>query len=293
MAIMELVRINHAFLLALAVLVGAIIGAEANPDIVFSVFAPQESIDAWLGLIGSGMLSVMLIETAAFAINDYWDIKADRKNGRKDRPLARGDIHPRVAPIIAAFGFLAGAYFAYTINPTVFLVAILFSVLSLFYSYDLKNRSLIGNMSIALSMAVPFAFGNLIMYDAIAPSVWLIAAMVFLMGLGREIFKSIQDMKGDRAAGRMTLPIEIGEKPAAKFASILMAAAVLLSFYPLFYIDAYYGDIYYFSFILITDILLIGSVDDALRLRRWGEVRKRTLQAQATGLFAFLLGILF
>ncbi len=291
-AFFDLVRIEHAFFLAIAVLVGAIMGAKANPNIMFSIFASGEELVTWATIIFFGMMSPFFIEMGSFAINDYWDMEEDKHNKRKDRPLITGLLKPKTALIVTIITIPLGLLFAYFINMTVFYIAILFSIISFYYSYDLKKRAVIGNTSIALSMAIPFIFGNLIMYSEIDIAVWVLAVMAFLMGLGREIFKSIQDMAGDKKAGRKTLPIVINKEPARMIASLLIVLAVLISFYPLFYIAAYYGDMYYFSFILIADILLIGSIELASK-GEWNKVRKHTLEAQGIGLLGFLLGILF
>jgi len=292
-AFIRLVRIEHAFFLAIAVAVGAIIAAKANPAVDFSIFDTEGNMLYVLYLLFIAMLSPFFIEMASFAINDYWDIETDKANKRKDRPLVTGELKKETALATAMLFFPLGIVLAFFTNITAFLLVLLFVVLSFYYSYEWKKKPVIGNIVIAASMAVPFIFGNVVIYNKIQLPVVILASMAFLMGLGREIFKSIQDIAGDRKQGRKTLPILIGKKNSAYIGSFLILLAVLISFYPLFFIEDYFGDIYYFSFVLITDILLVASVDSALKLKDFAAIREHTLKAQLTGLLAFLFGVLF
>ena len=81
-AFFDLVRIEHAFFLAIAVLVGAMMGAKANPNILFSIFASNSELATWATIIFFGMMSPFFIEMGAFALNDYWDMEEDKHNKR-------------------------------------------------------------------------------------------------------------------------------------------------------------------------------------------------------------------
>ena len=56
----------------------------------------------------------------------------------------------------------------------------------------------------------------------------------FLANMGREIFKSIEDIKGDKAVNSDTLPIASGVKTAREIARGFIALAILLSPLPYF-----------------------------------------------------------
>ena len=116
-----------------------------------------------------------------------------------------------------------------------------------YYSTELKYRFLIGNIVIALFIAlVPFTAGLIEVYAALgqpeagtirdnAPFVfnWLtgISFFAFLSTLAHEIVKDMEDMEGDKQAGCSTVPIVWGIKKSVWLVcSILLLMFILLGF---------------------------------------------------------------
>jgi geranylgeranylglycerol-phosphate geranylgeranyltransferase len=151
---------------------------------------------------------------------------------------------------------------------------------------------MLGNIFIAFSMAVPFIFGNYILTDQLNRTVLLLSSMAFLVGVGREIIKSIQDMKGDAKTGRRTMPIVMGKESSAIFASYYILMALLLSPLPYLF-DPRFQDLFYLVPVFATDVLLIKTIIYALRLKKLEKARKISLMALGIGLAGFLLSALF
>ena len=80
----ELSRAEHALIVAIAVLLGEFLVIGFNVPLFETVLA---------------ILAPVFITLGAFIYSDYHDIETDIKNRRMDRPLARGDIHPKEAMI--------------------------------------------------------------------------------------------------------------------------------------------------------------------------------------------------
>jgi len=213
----RLFRIEHALLLAVAVLLGELLsgGLPSLPLLLFSLAVP------------------VFIEMGSFALNDYFDVKTDKANKRHDRPIASGEISPSRALMAAAACYLIGISAALPLPPLALYITILFAFLSIAYNFKLKELPLVGNLYIAASMAIPFLFGSLVVSPSISPYIWAIALVALVAGLGREIIKSAEDMEGDiKHRNARTLPVVIGRKNALLLSALLYAALVPLSLAP-------------------------------------------------------------
>ncbi len=266
---------DHGFLLFIAVLIGGLIPAK---EVTFNLLVAGFSA-AFIGM-------------SAFIVNDLFDLKADKINKRKDKPLVTGRISTDMAWLLFALLLLIGVFLSFTISTECVFIALLFVFLSITYAIGLKAVPFVGNILIASSMAVPFIYGSLAV-NTLHPAVLWLSLLAFLMGVGREIIGSIRDMEGDKKQGRKTLPIIIGLKKSSVIAVFFMLSAVVFSFFPFFLVKEYYFDFYYLSFVILTDLLLLFSIIKALSLKNFTIIRKLTLLAQFTGLTAFLLGVVF
>jgi geranylgeranylglycerol-phosphate geranylgeranyltransferase len=217
-----LFRIEHAFLLVIAVLLGEFIVSKE-----LAVALPP------LPIILLSLAVPFFIEMGSFALNDYWDMKTDKENKRKDRPLVTGEIEPKHALYAAIACYIIGVAAAIPLPTVALYIAALFALLSVFYNYMLKDLPLIGNKYIALSMAIPFIFGNLVVSGTLYLPLVAIAAVAFVSGLGREIIKSTEDVEGDMKHRKSkTLPAIIGKKKACQLAAGCYFALVPLSLLP-------------------------------------------------------------
>jgi len=283
-AFSELVRLEHAVMYALAVIIGAL---------MVNIQVPIEKLFF-------GIVIAVLIEFGAFSLNDYIDIKADKENRRFDRPIVRKEVSPSTALFIGILSLLLANIISLSmLDPFSFNVVLFFTLLSLAYDLFLKNLPLVGNVSIALTMAIPFVFGALLSSpgiinnsNALQPVLFL-SGIAFFVGTGREIMKDIEDMRGDSLAGGKTLPILIGKANAARLAVFFFIISVILSIIPIF---SFFSNNLFYLIVAITDIMLLDIskdlfFDQSLATLRKG--RKLTLFAIVVGLFAFLLAALF
>ncbi len=213
----RLFRIEHALLLAVAVLLGELLSGPlpALPLLLCSLAVP------------------VFIEMGSFALNDCLDVKTDKANKRHDRPIASGEIAPRAAAAAAAACYIIGIGASLPLPPAALFITLLFAALSIAYNFKLKDLPLVGNAYISASMAIPFLFGSLVSSPAIPPYIWAVALVAVVAGLGREIIKSAEDMEGDVLhRNARTLPVVIGKKNALMAAAFLYALLVPLSLIP-------------------------------------------------------------
>jgi geranylgeranylglycerol-phosphate geranylgeranyltransferase len=273
-----LTRLNHGLLVAVAILVAEIIVLQGLPPLdIFLISA----------------LCGVLIQAASFTIGDYWDIETDKANKRLDRPLARGDVKKETAFAMAVVMFVLGVGLAALLNAAAFAIAIVFASVGIAYGYKVKEWALIGNIFTAAAMAIPFIFGAMIFTVYIPFSIITLAGMAFVMGVGREIVKGIQDMKGDKKAGRETFAIMVGPNIAGEFSVMFMAIAIGLSLLPVLFLAEYFMDPAYILFVGIADIMLIRSMLWTMKLTEFKKIRQYTLYVQLFALIGFLLGAVF
>jgi geranylgeranylglycerol-phosphate geranylgeranyltransferase len=279
-AFARLTRIEHALLLALAVLTAETVALGRLPD---------------AGIALLSILPPVLIEMASFAINDFFDVESDRLNKRFDRPLVSGAVSAGEALTLRIAAFAAGVAAAYFINATDFAIALAFAALAFAYSYRLKDVALLGNAAIAASMAIPFLFGNLAVAE-LSSAVLVLAAMAFLAGVAREIVITMRDVEGDAKARRArTLPMVVGVGRSAALASALFFAAIALSAYPFASIPAFKNDFVYLIPVLLADVAFAYVAFGILRNQSSAflkSCRDVTLLAIALGLLGFFLGAL-
>lgn len=279
-AIYRLVRFEHAIMFALSVFIGEII---ANANLMFTQ------------TIFFSLLIPIFSEMGAFALNDFLDVKSDRINKKTERPLVSGELSVRFALFLSIISFVLAISFAYLVSPLIFILTIAINLLAILYNFVLKDIALIGNSYIAFTMAIPFVFGNYVVSDTLSLINVLIAVLGFIVGLGREIAKTVEDIEGDKKA-RMskTLPMLIGSEKSLVFAGLLYVLFIIISIIVYYlYLKISFG----FVFVLIADIILLYLalvfIFSKNRMRSLKFARKMSLLALAfalIGIVSYVLG---
>lgn len=274
----RLFRIEHALMLAVAV---ALAEALSGGFPLFPIFLASLAVPVF-------------IEMGSFALNDWFDVDTDRKNGRKDRPVASGEISKGAALASAAGSYAIGVGAALALPALAFQIALAFAILSVLYNWKLKDLPLIGNLYIAASMAIPFIFGAVVAAGVVSPSLLAISSVAFVAGFGREIVKSAEDVEGDiKHRGSRTLPVVIGKKNSCLFAAALFALLVPLSFMPFAY--GLKANILAVGLIIVTAVAfaaLAASVARSQHKENLGQARKASLLALGAGLLGYAAALI-
>jgi len=118
-----------------------------------------------------------------------------------------------------------------------------------FYSTSYKRQLLIGNIMVALLTAVvplmPFLFELPLLHDEywqvllLKPSMfnevtyWIVGYTIFafILTLFREIVKDIEDVEGDNAFGRRSLPVVVGVDNARNIAAVILMLTIVVLAY--------------------------------------------------------------
>jgi geranylgeranylglycerol-phosphate geranylgeranyltransferase len=249
MVLLDLMRYKNCAMAGLAAVIGAAIAYSA---------APGELV--WMGLI---FITVFLITGAGNAINDYFDAGIDAIN-RPDRPIPSGRITRNCAFRSSMVLFASGIMISYFIGTDLipFLIAVFNSFLLYLYASYLKKKVLVGNLGVSYLTGSTFLFGGAA-YGGKGIQVTLILFFLSMLAtLAREIVKTIEDIEGDRKDGATTLPIKIGEGPAAYLACAFGLLAVFLS--PLPYLMDMFNE-YYLVVVGIADMFFLYAMLQILK----------------------------
>ena len=230
-------------------------------------------------LVLLGILATFLVCAGGMVINDYFDIDIDNVN-KPNRPIPSNRIKKRTALIYSIILFASGIALSYAINYYTLVTAIAASLVLISYAWKLKKTVFIGNLLISLLVALTFIFGGFVAMNYLP--VLILAILAFLANTGREVYKCVEDVLGDKKAGADTIAVKYGIVKSRQIATIFVIIAITLSFLPFFF--GIFGVIYLF-FVVIADIVFMIAVISPVRL-----AAKVTKIAMLIALAAFLIG---
>lgn len=196
------------------------------------------------------VLSTVLIAAAGYIINDYFDVKTDTIN-HPDTVVVDKVIKRRWAIILhltfTCLGIVLGMYAALK---TGYLRLAIFhfaaAALLWFYSTHLKKQLLVGNIVVSLLSSsvifMPLVYelgvmqkldqGFILTYKHALLSVFKItfifSLFAFITSMAREIIKDMEDYKGDKETGGLTMPIVWGIRVSKFNVFFLLIITVIL-----------------------------------------------------------------
>ena len=183
------------------------------------------------------IISTLCIALAGYLDNDYHDQKIDRINGKEGVIASKNAIY-----LLYSSGTALGMLYGWIQSQGVWIESLLDglffllpTILLLLYASTLSRNKGIGNIVVAglccYSLALPALLTRSVTGDywiALTPFV----VVLFLSSYIREIAKDAEDIKGDKALNRTTLPLVLGDF-FSRFYSLLglmVLALVLLGF---------------------------------------------------------------
>lgn len=216
------------------------------------------------------VLSTVCIAGGGYLINDVFDKSIDKIN-KPEKVIIDKHISETTAYnyyiILNIIGIGIGYYLSSYIGKSSFSgIFILIAATLFLYALSLKKSLLIGNILIALILAMSILIVGI--YD-LFPIITAenqqglgvlfkilieYAFFAFLISLIREIIKDFEDIEGDLDYGVKSLPIVAGKKISKIILSVLLVTAIVsliwYSFVYLFENDLYVAVLYIFALIL-------------------------------------------
>lgn len=188
-------------------------------------------------------LSTVLIASAGYIINDYYDIKIDYLN-KPGRVVVGKRLRRRIALVLhwslSALGVLIGILVSLKLG----FINLVAAFLLWFYSNHLKRVPFLGNVTVALLTSLSILI-VLILYPRHEKLVLIYAVFAFFINLIREIIKDMEDWRGDKVFGCRTLPIVWGIRYTKYLIYFLMIIFILLLSWMTIKLDNYFIKIYF------------------------------------------------
>jgi len=227
-------------------------------------------------------LTVFLISGAGNTVNDYFDAEIDAIN-KSDRPIPSGRISKRGAWWEAVLLYSLAVVTAFFVNVWFFFLALFNSLFSYNYAEQSKKGGFVSNAADSWLVASTFLAGGLI-NESIGTPIIVVSIMAFFANTAREIFKDIEDMRGDKKTGLGTLPLMFGKLKARITAQLLVI--VFLIFAVLVFIFQLLPWKYLYATIPSALLFIYASMKKASR------AQKLFKAGMYIGLFSYLIASL-
>ncbi|WP_228851235.1 geranylgeranylglycerol-phosphate geranylgeranyltransferase [Aegicerativicinus sediminis] len=262
MSLLKLIRWKNLLMIALVQIL-----------IKYCLFEP---FGATITLNGFGLflliLSTVFIAAAGYIINDINDVGTDQINHDKNVVATKKISEKNAYNLFIIFnltGVALGFYLSYLVGRNgFFAIFVISSALLYLYATYLKQTMLIGNIIVALLVALSLLIVGI--FDLIpvvtemnrASQITFFEILVdysifaFIMTILREIAKDLQDIEGDHNAGMNTLPVALGRARATKVLFVLnILATLVVVYYLITYVYKQQWLIYYFALLVIAPLI--------------------------------------
>lgn len=180
----------------------------------------------------AGFFALCLLSSSVYLLNDAVDVEKDRLHPKKrNRPIARGDVSPRLAIVAAAVIGIGTLIASFWLNAIFGWIGLAYLAMNVWYSYQLKHVVIVDVLTIAAGFVLRVAAGvPLVEAERFSP--WLFVCMSLLaliIGFGKRR-QELVELKGRTSTrailGEYNLPL------LDQIISIVTAAAlVAYSFY--------------------------------------------------------------
>lgn len=232
----------------------------------------------------AAFLVVFLISGSGMVINDYFDYETDKVN-RKKRPIPSGRVSRKNALIYSVILIAIALAVSLYLNLYMFGLVLFNTLVAFVYSWKLKKKLMIGNIAVSWLVASTLLFGSFL-NETLPPVIIILFLLSFSANLGREITKTIEDVKGDKKIKANTLAIVAGRNFAGWIACLFVLFPVIFSFLPYFFNLL---SINYLILVIVADLFFVISC--FLILISPGKAQKFMKVGMFIALIAFLLGV--
>jgi len=174
-------------------------------------------------------VSLCLCSSFSYIVNDIVDKKKDRAHPEKrTRPIAAGKVQVWIASIIAVVLLALGLRLAYVLDAWFFYAAVTLVVLTLFYSFYLKQIAFADILTVAFNFVLRAGAGALVLKAAVSP--WLVLCTFFfaLFLLAGKRYADLEFLGSKAASHKETLRVYTKEVANAL---MIIATALLIASY--------------------------------------------------------------
>ena len=179
-------------------------------------------------------LAMWCVTAFGYVSNDYFDVKEDSVN-KPDRPIPAGVIAPSSAAWLA--GGLALCAIAFSLPVGLLPTLVACTVLGLLTLYNLRLKATPGggNLLIACLAGCTLLVGSVATLGMTRYAILVMLAPASVLSTfiaAREILKALEDMVGDRMAGKQTIATRLGKRGVLRVIALLSGLLISLSLIP-------------------------------------------------------------
>lgn len=216
------------------------------------------------------IVSAIGITSGGFAFNDYIDQESDAIV-KKERPIPSKNLSPKIALATALMSFVIGLISSLAINLLCFGIALIDSILLVFYSVYLKRHAgFLGSILMGILIGTSFVYGEAAIYGIISVTSFSLSFMS-MGNVGGNILRDVLSLEGDKKSGYSTLAIERGPIYATKVGAIFFLLNAIGSPIPYLVNAVGYG---YLIPIAIWNVILVISGISLLRTQNIEVLKK-------------------
>ena len=207
----------------------ALLGA-AHPGPAFAVTLLAGMLGVAVGLgPGDVALVVAAVLTGQLSIgwsNDLVDAARDRAVGRTDKPLATGELDPRLVRVACTLAVLATVPLSLLCGVVAGSVPLVTVASGWAYNLGLKSTAWSWAPYAVAFGALP-AFVALVDNPSDLPPWWMVAAGA-LLGVGAHLVNVLPDLADDAATGVRGLPHRLGARRSSVLAAAVLVGATVV-----------------------------------------------------------------
>lgn len=176
-----------------------------------------------------GFIAFCLAASSIYILNDYKDLEKDRLHPvKRHRSLASGEVSVPVAFLLMSVCLIAGLLTGWFCGVKFFTVLLGYVVLNVFYSFGLKNISIVDILIIATGFVLRIKGGGIL--SQVSISQWLMI-MVFLLSLFLALAKRRDDIMVKLETHLNTREVTSGYNLEFLNTSIAVVSAIMIMAY--------------------------------------------------------------
>ena len=212
-AITDLARLKASIIVGLVVIFGMIIGSKGTAS----------GLNLFLGFFVGFFMSA-----STNTINDIMDKNIDSLE-KPNRPIPRKGISVNEAIVLFSLETIIGLLIALYLNIYSFLLSTSVAILSVLYSWKLKNILLLKNLLTSFGISSALIVGVLAISPEMVPiESILFFLLIFLVVIAFEMHKDIADVEWDGKNKKNTVPVVLGTRKAALIVISLYLIGIFL-----------------------------------------------------------------
>lgn len=232
----QLILFNSRRKFGLLYSLATLAGIFCVPGVIGAIGSETEILEAIRGVLPLPFIS-LLVAVGMYILNDLVDADLDRTNA-KSRPIPSGKVSRRqVWTFIVLTNGTGVVLAASTSNLTSIMLVAPMLLIGILYSAPkvaLMKRFVIKNLTIAIFymlcvlLGITSSYGTELAFSEPIVPIHAMAIFGIMIFVG-SIVNDLGDVKGDRAAGRRTIPIVLGGKSTLTTLIILLACMPAIS----------------------------------------------------------------